>query len=135
MERSLFFWHELLGLRLLGRGTVEYEHLDRIVGLADTRIEWAELEVPGGGMVELFRYHRPAADRAISAVNSPGAVHICFEVVGLDGILARLHAAGVESMYPEAVEIPIGGWKGYRDVYVRDPDGVTVELTQRPAKP
>ena len=49
MDRSLGFWQDLLGLELLGRGVVEYPHLDRIVGLENTRIEWAELALPGGG--------------------------------------------------------------------------------------
>ena len=46
MDRALSFWHGVLGLELLGRGVVEYEHLDRIVGLSDTTIEWAELKIP-----------------------------------------------------------------------------------------
>jgi catechol 2,3-dioxygenase-like lactoylglutathione lyase family enzyme len=39
LDASLAFWRDRLGLRELGRGLVEWEHLDRIVGLDDTQIE------------------------------------------------------------------------------------------------
>ena len=53
MDRALGFWRDSLGLELIGRGVVEYEHLDRIVGLRGTKIEWAELKIAGGGLVEI----------------------------------------------------------------------------------
>jgi catechol 2,3-dioxygenase-like lactoylglutathione lyase family enzyme len=58
IDASLAFWRDLLGLREVGRGVVEWEHLDAIVGLDGTRIEWAELELPGGALIELFAYLR-----------------------------------------------------------------------------
>ncbi|HKV67085.1 MAG TPA: hypothetical protein VJN72_03275, partial [Gaiellales bacterium] len=51
MERSLAFWSGLLGCPLRGRGIAEWEHLDRLVGIPSTRIEWAELGLPGGGII------------------------------------------------------------------------------------
>jgi lactoylglutathione lyase len=132
MDRSLGFWQRGLGLELLGRGTVEYAHLDRIVGLADTRIEWAELRLPAGGLIELFRYHRPQGRPVRGGVNDPGTTHVCLEVEGLDELVARLHALGVPSRAPQPVEIPWGDWKGVRSIYLVDPDGVTVELVEMP---
>ena len=49
IERSLAFWRDLLGLEEVGRGVIEWEHIDRLVALPDTKIEWVELRVPGGG--------------------------------------------------------------------------------------
>ena len=59
IDASLAFWHDVLGLAVLGRGVVEYDHLDRIIGVGHTRIEWAELAIPGGTILELFRYLEP----------------------------------------------------------------------------
>ena len=134
MDRALAFWADLLGLRLLGRGVVTYEHLDQITGLPGTRIEWAELALPGGGLVELFRYLRPAGNPLAGGVNDPGKTHLCLETDDLDGLLARLHAAGVRSAFPRAVRIPKGDWLGFRCVYVFAPDDVVVELVERPAR-
>lgn len=135
MDRSLAFWHDLLGLELLGRGIVEYPHLDEIVGLENTRIEWAELALPGGGMIEVFRYHRPAGSAVRPAIPDPGCTHICLEVQGLDYLVERLQGAGVNTRSRRAVRIPFGDWKDVRSIYVQDPDGVTVELIEKPNVP
>lgn len=133
MDQALTFWRDLLGLALLGQGVVEYEYLDRIVGLTGTRIEWAELALPEGGLIELFRYLSPPGKPLAGAVNDPGKTHLCLEVEDLGGLLGRLHAAGVRSTHPEPVEIPRGNWRGFRSVYVFAPDDVVVELVERPA--
>ena len=54
-DRSLRFWRDQLGLEEVGRGVVEWEHLDRLVALDGTKIEWIELRIPGGGTVELSK--------------------------------------------------------------------------------
>jgi catechol 2,3-dioxygenase-like lactoylglutathione lyase family enzyme len=131
MDQAIAFWQQGLGLALTGRGTVSYPHLDAIVGLTDTTIEWAELDLPAGGIVELFRYHRPAAEPVQPAVNRPGTTHVALEVDDLDAQLRQLgpHARRIVA---EPVTIPFGDWAGWRSVYVEEPNGVTVELLQRP---
>lgn len=136
MDRALAFWSTALGLELAGRGTVRYEHLDRITGLTGTEIEWAEVLVPGGGIIELFRYREPADGRpdAASEPHDRGATHVCLQVTGLDSMLDRLIAAGHRPRSPGAVRIPSGAWAGWRDVYVHSPDGVIVELSEPPSR-
>lgn len=133
MDSALAFWVDGLGLRLLGRGTVEYPHLDEIVGLADTRIEWAELRVDDGSLVELFRYHRPAGSPVDPSVNNPGTTHLAFEVHDVEAVVSRLRSSGVPTASLKPVTIPFGDWEGWRCAYVREPNGVTVELLSRPA--
>lgn len=133
MPRALEFWCDLLGLRLLGQGVVEYQYLDRIVGLEGTRIEWAELALPSGGLIELFRYLNPPGKPLAGDVNDPGKTHLCLEVEDLDSLLEEVHAAGIASAYPEAVKIPRGNWQGFRCAYIFAPDNVVVELVERPA--
>jgi catechol 2,3-dioxygenase-like lactoylglutathione lyase family enzyme len=131
MEVALSFWQDGLELELLGRGIVEYEHLDHIVGLAGTRIEWAELKIDGGGIVELFRYHAPQGAPLGGWVNDPGKTHLCLEVEDVDYLIKRLRGRGFPPVHGAgAVEIPVGDWKGFRSVYVRAPDDVVVELVE-----
>jgi catechol 2,3-dioxygenase-like lactoylglutathione lyase family enzyme len=132
MDESLTFWRDLLELEETGRGTVEYEHLDRIVGHAGTVIEWAELKLPTGGLIELFRYHRPTGTAQRLDVIDPGSTHICLEVSDLDGLMSRLDRAGFHARSGKPVTIPFGDWEGFRCVYVSDPNGVTVELSEPP---
>ena len=132
VDRSLAFWRDLLGLEVMGRGTVEWEHLDRLVALPDTKIEWCELALPGGGKVELSRYHRPVgAPVAPGEENEPGRSHLSLLVDDLAEMLAFLRAHEVRARTPEPVDIPRGAYAGGKAAYVFDPDGVELELIER----
>ena len=136
MERSLGFWRDRLGLEETGRGVVEWEHLDRLVALPNTKIEWVELAIPGGGTVELSQYHRPVGGAvAPGEENEPGRSHLSLLVDDLGATFADLRAAEVRTRTDSVVEIPRGSYAGGKAVYVFDPDGVEVELIQRPGGP
>ncbi len=131
MDRALRFWRDCLGLELLGRGVVEYDYLDRIVGLPATRIEWAELKI-GGGLIELFQYLNPPGTPVTGNVNDPGRTHLCLEVSNLDELIARIQETGHRTVSLAPVTIPRGGWLGFRSIYTVGPDDVVVELVERP---
>jgi catechol 2,3-dioxygenase-like lactoylglutathione lyase family enzyme len=132
IERSLVFWRDLLGLEEVGRGTVEWPHLDRLVALPETKIEWVELRIPGGGTVELSQYHRPPGTPVASGEeNEPGRSHLSLLVDDLSAVLAGLRAAGVRCRTPEPVDLEVGAYAGGKAAYVFDPDGVEIELIQR----
>lgn len=132
VERSLGFWRDLLGLSEVGRGVIEWEHLDRLVALPDTKIEWVELRIPGGGTVELSQYHRPVGSPATPGEeNEPGRSHLSLLVDDLESVLAELRAAGVRARTDAPVDIPVGAYAGGKAVYVFDPDGVEIELIER----
>lgn len=132
VDRSLEFWRDLLGLAVTGRGVVEWEHLDRLVALPDTKIEWCELALPGGGKVELSQYHRPVGE-AVSpgGENEPGRSHVSLLVDDLAEMLAMLRSNGVRARTEDPVDIPLGAYEGGKAAYVFDPDGVELELIER----
>jgi len=132
VERSLAFWRGQLGLEVAGRGVVEWEHLDRLVALHDTRIEWVELRIPDGGTVELSQYHRPVGvPTEPGAENEPGRSHLSLLVDDLAGLLEQLRAAGVRTRTPAPVDIPVGSYAGGKAAYVLVLDGVEIELIER----
>ena len=132
VDRALAFWRDLLGLVEVGRGVVEWEHLDRLVALPDTKIEWVELRIPGGGTVELSRYHRPEGEPVSPGVeNEPGRSHLSLLVDDLTATLSALRAAGVRARTDEPIDIPVGAYAGGKAAYVFDPDGVEIELIER----
>ena len=132
VERSLAFWRGQLGLQVAGRGIVECEHLDRLVALHDTRIEWVELRIPDGGTVELSQYHQPVGvPTDPGEENEPGRSHLSLLVDDLGALLAQLRAAGVRARTTEPVDVPVGSYAGGKAAYVFDPDGVEVELIER----
>lgn len=134
MDEALVFWQELLGLELEGRGEVTRPHLDEIVGVDGIRIEWAELAVPAGGKLELFRYLEPRGDTLRQRPWDTGAQHVCMEVTSIRSLVERMQAAGIELRSRAPVTIPVGDWHGWTSVYVVGPGGVTVELVEPPER-
>lgn len=132
MDRALAFWRDQLGLVQVGRGVIEWEHLDRLVALPGTKIEWVELRIPGGGTVELSQYHRPVgAPVAPGEENEPGRSHLSLLVDDLATMLVTLRAEGVRARTDQPVDIPVGAYAGGKAAYVFDPDGVEIELIER----
>ena len=118
-----------LGLRVEGRGSVEGDGVDRIVGLEGTRSEFAMMETPDGhGRLELIKFHSPSgpAGDPHAPANSPGLRHITFAVDDLDATLTRLRDRGAELV---GEVVPFGG--SYRLCYLRGPEGIIVELAEK----
>jgi catechol 2,3-dioxygenase-like lactoylglutathione lyase family enzyme len=136
LDEALRFWRDLLGVPVRTEAETDVAHLEAIVGLGPLRVRLAELDLPGGVMLELFQYLHPKGTTLPQRTCDPGSMHVCLECDDLDGLLRRLQAAGVASRSPQPVTVPpleeFGDWAGYRSVYVLAPDRVTVELVEPP---
>ena len=64
-----------------------------------------------------------------------GASHLCFLVEDLPALYEQLREQGVDSFVSPPVEVDTGVNKGGYALYLRDPDGISVELFQPPATP
>ena len=92
---------------------------------ADMDIQWLSHPL-GGPMLELIRYLHH--DAARSAHNSKvGAAHLCFTVEDVSSAFGSMVSEGVEPLSD-----PHNDEFGVRWVYLRDPDGNSVELIQDP---
>jgi catechol 2,3-dioxygenase-like lactoylglutathione lyase family enzyme len=83
-----------------------------------------------GHRVELLEYRAPADRKVIKPRSCDvGSVHIALCVEDMDAALARVAEAGWTPVAePQTVED--GERKGMRLIYVRGPDGVTIEFMQ-----
>jgi len=133
IERSVAFYRDILGLRLVKRQTGTLPYLATVTGFEGVRLEIAHLQpAAGGSMLELLQYvshPAPATDRA---TNRPGNGHLCFKVGDIQAACAELRRRGVP-LVSEPTEITAGAHAGGWAVYLRDPDGFTVELYQGPS--
>lgn len=133
IEATLGFWRDLLGLEVVGRGVIEWPHIDALVALDDTKIEWVEFAIPGGGRVELMQYHRPVGEPTPTGQeNDPGRSHLSLLVDDLTAMMATLKAAGTRSRTDQPVDMVEGAYAGSKGAYVFDPDGIQIELIERP---
>jgi catechol 2,3-dioxygenase-like lactoylglutathione lyase family enzyme len=136
LDRSLRFYRDLLGLEVLATQEKQGGYIGAIVGHADAHVRMAHLRVPGDGhVVELFQYLAPAGERP-AAIDPPdvGTSHLCFVVDDLPALYERLREAGVDSFVSPPVEVDTGINRGGWALYVRDPDGIPVELFQPPRR-
>jgi catechol 2,3-dioxygenase-like lactoylglutathione lyase family enzyme len=136
LDRSLDFYEGLLGLELIGRQDKQGGYLGAIVGYPDAHVRQAHLRVPGDGhVVELFEYLAPdGIAPPHSEPKNVGTPHLCLLTDDLAALYERLVAAGVDSFVSPPVLVDTGFNTGGYGLYLRDPDGILVELFQ-PAPP
>jgi len=139
LERSLRFYVGLLGLELRARQEQANPYTRRLVGFPDARLRIAQLGIPegrrprSGHVLELVEYLAPRGERIPLETRHVGVAHLAWEVEELGPLHARLAGAGVAFVSPP-VDIAEGVNRGGRTVYLRDPDGITLELVQPPAQ-
>ena len=132
LDRSLQFYHQHLGIPLLGEGEDDGPPVPGPNGPTRSRFRFADLDLGGGQILELLQYLVPKREPLHPSVFAPGGGHIGVRVQNLSDVLVRLEQAGVFPNFdPVSVEAP-AWWAGATVVYVTDPDGTTVELVQRP---
>jgi catechol 2,3-dioxygenase-like lactoylglutathione lyase family enzyme len=136
LDRSVAFYRDLLGCEVLVEQEKEGGYLAAIVGYPDAHVRMAHLRVPGAEhVIELFEYLTPAGTRADVEPRNVGASHLCFLVDDLPALYEQLREKGVDSFVSPPVEVDTGVNKGGYALYLRDPDGISVELFQPPATP
>ena len=130
LERSLEFWQNVLGFELSHRAHQAGELAAEITGVAGAEILIAVLKAPGH-KIELLEYLAPP-DRKRDFDLKPcdtGFVHIALTVENLDAVLQRIAASGWRAAgMPQT--LTAGPNAGKRVIYVRDPDGTTIELME-----
>jgi catechol 2,3-dioxygenase-like lactoylglutathione lyase family enzyme len=100
----------------MGVAGIEAEHVTLVLAGADPRME-----------VQLLGYRQPdpIPDPNINDLNKVGFNHICFAVEDLEGEVKRLLAAGISTRNE------ILDFHGRKLVFLRGPEGITVELSER----
>jgi catechol 2,3-dioxygenase-like lactoylglutathione lyase family enzyme len=131
IDRSLAFWRDVLGFELSHRAHHTGELASEVTGVPGAEISIAVLKAPGH-RIELLEYHAPAdRKRADLRPCDVGSVHIALTVDNLDAVLSAIAASGWSAAGQPQV-LKTGPNAGKRIVYVRDPDGTTIEFMQPP---
>ena len=102
-----------------------------ITGVPSAEIKLAVVKAPGGHKIELLEYLAPADRKKVDVRPCDvGSVHIAFTVDNLDAVLQKIAASGWKAAgKPQTLKS--GPNAGKRVIYVRDPDGTTIEFMQQ----
>ena len=135
LEASIRFYTEGLGLRLRHEQVQDNDYTRRLVGYEDACLRIAQFQLPAGDpppsghVLELIEYQSPKGRPSDPARNTLGAGHLAFFVDDIEGMAANLTTLGATPL-SEPNRITAGINKGGRALYLRDPDGVMLELLQ-----
>ncbi len=136
LERSIKFYTELLGFKLIRTAHLQGDWIEQVVGLKNVSADVAYVIAPAGEpRIELLHYKSPPGQHVPenSIANTRGLRHLAFRVKDIHPLVQRLKQAGVR-LFGEPVTVPAGvvrhdaGDKTL--IYFTDPDGVILELAE-----
>ena len=131
LERSLAFWRDVLGFELSHRPHQTGDLASEITGVPGAEISIAVLK-GYGHKIELLEYLAPPDRQHLRPRPCDiGSLHVAFVVNNLDAVLNAIAASGWKPA-GKAQTLKAGPNAGKRVVYVRDPDGTTIEFMQSP---
>lgn len=127
MERSLGFYRDILGLKVVKDFIEKGKYIDSISGLLETRLRMIKLITDNGSMIELLQYiSHPRQPPVKSRIYDLGCSHIAFTVDNIDNEYKRLLEKDVKFNCPPCVSPD-----GYAKVtFCHDPDGTNIELVE-----
>lgn len=132
IDRSLAFWQDVLGFELSHRAHHTGALAGEVTGVPDAEIAIAVLRAPGH-RIELLEYLAPAERKHYAPRPCDvGSVHLALTVDNLDALLEQIAASGWKAVGQPQI-LTTGPNAGKRIIYVRDPDGTTIELMQPPS--
>lgn len=134
LDRSIYFYHDLLGLDFYNEPTPWFEgpELEIGVGVPGAKLRQVTFWVGPDrtSTLELLEYaNRPPESTKPAPNNYMGAAHVCFRVDDVHAKKAELEALGVV-FYSDVNIVDEGPLAGWRWVYFSDPDGLALELNE-----
>ncbi|OSI65593.1 hypothetical protein BSZ21_20970 [Bradyrhizobium canariense] len=132
LDDALSFWSGVMGFEHLYTWDFDdSSFLGELVGVKTAAARIAMVKGPGH-LIELLEYRSPDDRRVLKPRSCDiGSVHVAFRVENLDALLMRARAAGWKAV-SKVQTVESGERTGLRLVYVRGPDGLTVEFLEYP---
>jgi len=131
LEESLQWYERVFGVQREFVAEGSGPDLSRAVGVPDAQLRFAFLRF-GSCVVELLCYANDRQETFDRSNADVGSAHVCIDVPDLQQAYEDLRAKGVQFLAPP-LPIDDGPLAGCAFAYLKDPDGVTLELFQSAA--
>jgi len=130
LERSVDFYVRILGCKVIMTQEKTGGYLAAIVGYPNASIKMAHLRDPAGHhVIELFEYLVPEMVKTNLEPRLIGNAHLCFLVSDLNAIYDAIKAEGI-TFVSGPVDVDTGANAGGAGLYLKDPDGIIMEIFQ-----
>lgn len=126
MQRSVFFYRDILGLKVMQDFWDGSEYINRISGLEDASVHMVQLKAMDGTVIELLDYASHPTNLMPQPIHNVGACHVAFRVASAEEAYRRLTEAGVHP-----ISEPVLSSEGIAKVFFcRDPNSVRIEFVE-----
>ena len=135
-ESTAKFYSGMMGIELAGPSSFSKDPaMLKLVG-APEGTEFRKLTgvIPGPpASVEFTEFRGVPRNKFHLRVRDPGAPAMAIQVININGMVAEMKAAGVNLLSANGQIVDFGG--GTHNIFVEDPNGMNLELFERPASP
>ncbi|MDY2777022.1 MAG: VOC family protein [Collinsella sp.] len=131
VEKSIGFYRDVLGLELVGRISMEGPNADELFGAKGCRAKIAYMSTgQGQPPLELIEFEGRGPDLGRApGLFAPSISEVCLYSDDIWSEYRRLVELGVEFLSePKEFDFTSQGFSKTTAVYLRDPDGVIIEL-------
>jgi catechol 2,3-dioxygenase-like lactoylglutathione lyase family enzyme len=133
LDRTVAFFRDALGFEVTSKASRDPAIVSKVTGIPGTEMMIAYVRGAGHSL-ELIQYLGPkeGRGRVRSLPCDVGFAHVAYDVDNIDAAMAAAAEHDVLPIGGVAV-INAGPNTGMRVVYLRDPDGVTIEFIEKPS--
>ena len=130
LDRSVAFFRDALGFEVTSKAPRDPNLIQAVTGVKGGDVVIAYIRGPGHSL-ELIEYVGPAERGAVdSQPCDVGFAHVAYDVDNIDAAVTACAAHDVKPI-GEIASVDKGPNAGSRVVYLRDPDGITIEFIQK----
>jgi len=129
VDAEATFYGSLFGCEPEVRAIYDRPYTATQVGYEGARLDIAIFRIPGSDIrLELIQYLRPLGRPVDIETRNAGTAHLCLTSDDIEGVMARALALGATARSDGPVTITAGPNIGRRVCYLRDPEGLTIEV-------
>jgi catechol 2,3-dioxygenase-like lactoylglutathione lyase family enzyme len=126
MQRSFDWYTKMFGLEPGPVNHGEGKELSDAVQVEGTKLSFSMIDI-GATRIEFLEYHEPTGKDFALKNGDVGATHICLQIDDMDAAYETLLSRGAVFNAPP-VTLTDGDLAGSRWAYLRDPDGIQLEI-------
>ncbi len=132
VDKTYEFYKRNFGYKVkLNDITVASKEMAAVLGSVETMRMMMAANVKGGGIIELIEHKSkpitslPKAD----LYGHCGILEVGYEVVNIEEVVSDFRSRGIPMLTP-ILEIDLGGGRRWRTAFLKDPDGLPLQLTE-----
>jgi len=131
LEEAIRFFRDIFGLEATEIREVAGERMEKLHRIPGAFLRICNILTPGDGNIELLEFTTPKGKKLDLPTNNYGVMHLAFLVDDLPKMYDDLSKKGINFNCPP-LPIPSGALRGWNGLYLRGPDGITIELMEPP---